>query len=92
MLLLHGSCQLKIMWQCWVGQHFQASSWADCCPATTMALETMWAESTECGVTIPAWPDYTFMLTIQEGRKNMVQRNNETGVERQLRRIIVMQD
>ena len=85
----------QIMWQCWVGQHFQASTWADCCPATTRAIETMWAanqEVTEWGITIPEWPEYTFMLTVQEGRKTMIQRNNESGVERQLRRIIVMQD
>lgn len=80
-----------IVWPCRIGSHSQAHTWVDCCPATSEALETIWANPEAREVHITEWPYHTFLLSIHEGRRNMVQRNNATGSENQLRKIIVVQ-
>ena len=82
----------RIGWQCRIGSHFQASTWADCEPAVTAALELQWASGEEQEFRITEWPNYTFAFANREGRRTMTQKNEATGTERQLRRIIVVQE
>ena len=57
---------------------------------TTSALERTWALNDLQGVSIAEWPNYIFFSALRDGQRVFIQRSNESGTERQLRRIILM--
>ena len=80
----------RVTWQCHVGEDYHALLWADCDQDTSAALERAWVCNSLEHLTVAEWPNYTFCIGLYQGQRVFVQKNTETGTERQLRRIILM--
>ena len=81
----------RIIWQCQIGTRHQAHHWVDCCQETSRAIENIWADPVPREVQISEWPYHTFVMTNNEGRRRLCQRNMANGATNRLRRITVTQ-
>jgi hypothetical protein len=90
---MHIGCS-SVTWQCHIGEHDNAALlWADYEPLTSAALERAWGawggNSLEHN-TIAECPEYTFGIGLFKGQEVFMEKNTETGRERQIRRTIII--
>jgi hypothetical protein len=87
---MHRGCR-RVTWQwCHIGEHDNALLWADCEPLTSEAIEKSWVCSSLGHSTVAECPKYTYIVGLFKGQRVFTQKNTETGMKRQLRRIIIM--
>jgi hypothetical protein len=80
----------SVNWQCHIGEHDNALLWADYEPLTSAALERAWGRNSLGHSTIAECPEYTFGIGLFKGQEVFMEKNTETGMERQIRRIIII--
>jgi hypothetical protein len=85
---MHIECS-RVTWQFHIGEHDNVLLWADCEPLTSAALESTWVCNSLEHSTIAECPGYTFGIGLFKGQGVFMAKNTETGMERQLRRIII---